>query len=72
MRYFDVQYNNYKSQQATVHFCSRSLLVELVTDMKAPIYKYLFKNLTKEPILRNGHQLPLRLEASKIVTVPCN
>mgnify|MGYP004243037701 CR=1 FL=1 len=73
VRYFDVNYNNYKSAKATVHFCSRSLLVELVTDQQAPIYKLLFKYMAKEPLLRNtSNTLPLHVEVTRIITVPVN
>jgi hypothetical protein len=73
VRYFDVNYNNYKSAKATVHFCSRSLLIELVTDQQAPIYKLLFKYMAKEPILRTTqNNLPLHVEVTRIISVPVN
>jgi hypothetical protein len=42
VRYFDTKYNNYKKGDCSLHFCSRSILIEPHEESK-PIYKYLYK-----------------------------
>jgi hypothetical protein len=69
VHYFDVLSQDYREASATIHFCSRSLIIELDTDTPHPIYKYLFKFFTQEPDFIGGKH-PLRLYLSKIVEVP--
>lgn len=38
-----------RSYEARVHFGSRSLIIELVNEPRAPMIKYLFKNFAREP-----------------------
>ena len=43
-------YHN-RSYEAKVHFGSRSLIIELVNEPRAPMTKYLFKHFAEEPSL---------------------
>jgi hypothetical protein len=38
-----------REQQATIHFCSRSIIIEIEGDSGQPLYKYLFKYFATEP-----------------------
>lgn len=38
-----------REQQATIHFCSRSIIIEIEGDSAQPLYKYLFKHFATEP-----------------------
>lgn len=40
-----------RSYEAKVHFGSRSLIIELVNEPRAPMTKYLFKHFAEEPSL---------------------
>lgn len=44
VRCYDTQYSSYRKFDCSLHFCSRSLLIEPHDDQKS-IYKYLFKHL---------------------------
>ena len=48
VRYFDTDLNKHNRTQGTVHFCSRSLLIE-PDEATKPIYKYLYKFITQGP-----------------------
>ena len=54
VRCFDTQFNSYRKFDCSVHFCTRSLLIEPHEDAK-PIYKYLFKHLATLPTHRKRH-----------------
>ena len=61
VRCFDTQYSSYRKFDCSVHFCSRSLLIEPHEDSK-PIYKYLFKFLNTLPVHSKTHLSKLTSE----------
>jgi len=48
VRYFDTDLNKHNRSTGTLHFCSRSLLVEPDEGSK-PIFKYLYKFISSGP-----------------------
>lgn len=75
VRCFDTQYSQYRKFDCSVHFCSRSLLIEPHEDQK-PIYKYLYKFLATPPTYRQQTQyeqqkeFPLLLTVTRLIEVP--
>jgi hypothetical protein len=68
---------SYRTNDAIVHFSSRSLIVE-IKDNNQPLYKYLLRNMAKEPSFDQSYQkgdkasLPMIAYAKRIVEVPIN
>jgi hypothetical protein len=56
VRYFDTQYQSYRKLDCSLHFCSRSLLIEPHEDGKS-IQKYLFKFIKDLPTYRKSDTL---------------
>ena len=77
-RYFDINSNSYRTGEAVIHFCSRSVILEFPKDSKQPLYKYLLKFFKKEPYFNNNltvsdkGALPMIIYAQRLVEVPIN
>ena len=73
VRYFDVHTNSYRVEEAVVHFCSRSLIIDLSKSQNKPMYKYLLKYFLKEPThLGKASVLPMMVQCSRVIEVPIN
>eukprot|EP00347_Sterkiella_histriomuscorum_P003989 403362173 len=70
VKFFDVKNMEYREANAFIHFCSRSIVLEIENEQSQPIYKYLFKYFALEPSFQGNSKLPLKITASKIVEVP--
>lgn len=56
-----------------LHFCSRSIILDLSKNQNKPMYKYLLKYFLKEPThMGNAQVLPMVIQCSRIVEVPIN
>lgn len=76
VRYYDFYSNMYRAQDVTLHFCSRSVIVEF-KDSTKPLFKYLIKNFSEEPgiqmyELQDKDSLPMSIHCSKLVEVQIN
>mmetsp|Transcript_21956 Transcript_21956/g.21156 ORF Transcript_21956/g.21156 Transcript_21956/m.21156 type:complete len:100 (+) Transcript_21956:3-302(+) len=69
VRYHDTSTSQKKESPAIIHFCSRSLIIEIVGDVSQPLYKYLFKFFAHEPTLVSD-SLPLQVSVVKLIEVP--
>ena len=78
VRYYDLYAQTHRVQEALIHFCSRSIIIEFSKDPTQPLYKYLLKNFKKEPFLnvyidKNDKNLhPMCVYCSRLVEVPIN
>ena len=76
IRYFDVHSKVYRTQQAIIHFCSRSVVIEFNKDPSQPLYKYLLKFFSKEPFFNqhidrlDKNNMPLAIYCNRLVEVP--
>ena len=61
IEHFDLVSQTYRQQEVMLHFCSRSLIVEVQKDGVQPLYKYLLTNFKKEPSFDQSQELPMEI-----------
>ena len=54
----------------SIHFSSRSLIIDICNDSKQPLYKYLYKDFVEQPEI--GHDGSIEICAKKMYEIPTN
>lgn len=77
-RFFDLNAQIYRVAELTIHFCSRSIILEFTKDPSLPLYKYHIRYMTTQPQFdvnfnRSDPQvLPFLIRADRVIEVPIN
>ena len=76
--FFDLTSNMYRMAETTIHFCSRSVILEFPKEPSLPIYKYHLRYFDREPNFNanfnknNINALPMTIVTNRVIEVPIN
>lgn len=71
VRYYDFMTHTYRDAEAQLHFCSRSLIVEFPKQPSLPLYKYLIRYMTKQPLIDTVKKSML-ISVERVIEVATN